>query len=396
MPSPLLFSLIWSTAVRFPIAHYPIGLSAWQPRAAIYLGDDWPSLESIDHDSCRPCKTLHNVNGSSSSSSPNELCCPPALLSLGCPHCGTTAVASWLLEMPNITHSTKGKEPKYLFNLEIPQTHGAEPLRNYLRLWPNTGRASGRYGVDMSPDTGGRCASNGIYDQRVLEHQSSGITASTIAQLTRRIMPSIKLLVIVRHPAEYAYSISKCTSAPAFNAAVIRHVQTQHQLPGLYCSHSMVEQWTRRFPIRNFLFFLSERMRVKPEDHLLDLLDFLGLGAAANSWSKRANLTEIIQTAGSHRSNHAQQMYPHTRRYFEAALCTCHERMLRLLRLPPRFNCSMAPEKTKYVGNVSVGPIMGFHCGRRMECSNTENACAGKHGENIHGYGVCEHGPGLV
>ena len=109
------------------------------------------------------------------------------------------------------------------------------------------------------------------------------------------------------------YSISRCPTPEAYEHAVINHVTIRRALPGYGCPYSMVAPWLERYPRNRFLFFLNSRLRGREIDHLLDLLDFLGLGASAKQWVERVNLTQLVLQSNNHVSNRLPMLQKHTR-----------------------------------------------------------------------------------
>ena len=314
---------------------------AWRPRAAVYFGTGLPVLDSIDEATCAACDGNASLK-----------CCPPLMMTIGCGHCGTSTVTSWLLAFPNTTMSIKNKEPRWL-------TPAKTDIHSYLQLWPNTGVASARFGVDMSPANGGVCPT----------HPSTVIGAADhMARAAVRLMPMIKLLVFVRNPADLLYSISRCPTPEAYEHAVINHVTIRRALPGYGCPYSMVAPWLERYPRNRFLFFLNSRLRGREIDHLLDLLDFLGLGASAKQWVERVNLTQLVLQSNNHVSNRLP-MLQSTRDYLESVLCTCYASMLRTLGQKPHRDCAALSEaQLTHINGTRVPQVTGFHCGIRMQC----------------------------
>ena len=117
-----------------------------------------------------------------------------------------------------------------------------------------------------------------------------------------------------------------------------------------------------------FLFFLNSRLRGREIDHLLDLLDFLGLGASAKQWVERVNLTQLVLQSNNHVSNRLP-MLQSTRDYLESVLCTCYASMLRTLGQKPHRDCAALSEaQLTHINGTRVPQVTGFHCGIRMQC----------------------------
>merc|ERR1712072_567654 len=99
----------------------------------------------------------------------------------------------------------------------------------------------------------------------------------------------MKFLVFLRDPADFLYSMSYCPSSRSFNAWFTAALR-RSAVPEMACPLYTINEWMHHFPPSRFLFISSERFSKHPVEHVMDVLDFLGL----------PNNVSAIPTAMSH------------------------------------------------------------------------------------------------
>ena len=212
-----------------------------------------PELDSVNE-----CKACFN----------NRVCCPPVLMTIGCGHCGTSTMHDMLLSTSLFYASSGGKESEY-FDTRNKLTQ----LTEYLQLFPRPANST-RFALDLTPGIG-RCQAH------------SAATAANV----RRLLPNMKFLVFIRDPADWLLSFSYCSTNRAF-AQWFNRLQrgSCYQIEGVLqglpegvCPFYQIEEWMHHFPPSRFLFISFESFVQYPEEHILDVLEFLGMGNRAKN-----------------------------------------------------------------------------------------------------------------
>ncbi len=146
--------------------------------------------------------------------------------------------------------SVRGKETKVAWDAQ-----SEAKLPGYTKLFPGTGR--GTFGIDLTPAAGGECARR----------------ARRAAQKLYELLPRTKFLVFLRNGADLYYSSSYCRNASDFDRLVDNWWTNLH---GALCPVFLVREWLRVFPSDRFLFVSAEAFTRAPEEHVHDVLRFLG------------------------------------------------------------------------------------------------------------------------
>lgn len=199
----------------------------------------------------------------------------PEFLVIGAPRCGTTALWEMLRQHPQVYMPMK--EPQ--FYSSDPEAAGAHvhrppPRHGYPRVTtPESYRAL------FAPASPGQVTG---------EASPSYLRSPQAAQRIGAELPGVKLIVILRHPAERAYSsywfytMQGAERAASFEQALAEERRQPRRAPhlrhfalGLY--HAQLRHYRRYFPAEQIRVHLHEDWRGRPAGVLSDLFAFLAV-----------------------------------------------------------------------------------------------------------------------
>ena len=288
-------------------------------------------------------------------------CCPPVVMTIGCGHCGTSAMGGILKVL--LTNSLRGKEPMYFSNPKKP----CESIDAYTRLWPDTGPAHGKYGYELTPGYG-RCSGHG-----------AGVAANIAKHL-----PRTKFLVFIRDATSLMFSLAtSCRSGEAFDK------EARNAARGIFqgdeqalCPLLTIKAYLRYFPIDRFLFISSERFQHHTAATALDVVEFLGVpfdpkhhllvesnSSASTNGARGANSAAFGKTRPSDQTRHM----------FDNIGCYCARELRKFLRLAPddQFVANLADDN-HYCADPKrepgADPAKHFACSGSFTCPQPKPA----------------------
>jgi Sulfotransferase family len=200
----------------------------------------------------------------------------PEFLVIGAPRCGTTALWEMLRQHPQIYMPTK--EPRfYSSDPQAARTHAHGRPRRRLG-----------YPLVTDPESYRALFAPGYPSQVTGEASPSYLRSPLAAQRIAAEIPGVKLIVILRHPVERAYSsywfyaMQGVERAATFEQALAeerlrprRAPHVRHFALGLY--HAQLRHYLRYFPAEQIRVHLHEDWQGRPAAVLNDLFAFLGV-----------------------------------------------------------------------------------------------------------------------
>jgi hypothetical protein len=214
----------------------------------------------------------------------------PDFLIIGASKSGTTTLYEYLCRHPQIYMSTP-KEPEFFASVN--DKNYAKGINWYASLFSQAdphqvcGEASGRY--------------------------TNWPQFPQAAERVAQVLPHAKLIYIMRHPVDRAYSLY----AQIVKYSQLRQPQSKvkktfeqsiepgsYSLPGSYLLDSgdymkQIEQYLRFFPRESFLFLLMEDLAQRPAETLSKVCNFIGV-------DDEINLIQDDSIAANQASHHAE------------------------------------------------------------------------------------------
>ncbi len=229
----------------------------------------------------------------------------PNFLIIGAPKCGTTALYYYLKQHPQIYMSSV-KEPRFFMHVESPPEFCGPGSELYLR-------SSVVRLEDYQALFQGVCQETAIGEASVpyLSSYHPRITAETI----RRHIPAVRLIAILRQPAERAYSsftynrqrnIEPATSLIQALAEEQARIDAgwipwfRYGLNGFY--HANISPYFECFPREQIRVYLYDDLRANPAEMLRDIFGFLGVDDTfMPDITRRHNVTFMPRSTAMHK-----------------------------------------------------------------------------------------------
>lgn len=224
----------------------------------------------------------------------------PDFFIIGAPKAGTTALYDTTRQHPEI-YMSPVKEPHYFACNGQPPVYPG-PLGTYLRqhaIWEPLAYAR---------------LFAGVTDQRAVGEASPPYLYSSLAaQRIHRNLPRSRIVVILRHPAERAYSNYQqmrqhgVEPLPTFEAALAAEEQRREAgwLPWLFYRtngyyHAPLSVWYDHFPRERIKVCLFEDWKAKPLTMLRQLFAFLEVDQGFSPGIRRSNVTLLPKSRRFH------------------------------------------------------------------------------------------------
>jgi hypothetical protein len=192
---------------------------------------------------------------------------------------GTTALSNFLNQHPGI-YVVPGKEV-YFFERDEVWARGVDWYRSLF-----AGASPGQLACDGSPST--------MFYAHAIERAAA-------------VVPDAKVVVILRHPAERAWSqywhqVLHTPPQPSFEDLVASELADPHEPFIIERSRYLpqIERLCRHFPRERVLVLLLDDLEERPHDVWAELCDFLGVDAEFVP----PNLGTVVNAAVVHRSVH--------------------------------------------------------------------------------------------
>ena len=225
----------------------------------------------------------------------------PNFFVIGAPKAGTTALYESLSQHPEI-YMPALKEPHFY-------SHRRTGAERALRPPPRRMRSFVRV-VDAAEY---RALFSGAGGHRAIGEASCTYLRSAVAaQRIQEEIPHAKLVAVLRHPVERAYSsywfyVMRCQEpAPSFEEALARESLPPRERPwlthfgfGLY--HAHLSPWFARFPREQFRIHLYEDWCAQPQEMLRDVFGFLEVDDHFRPKLRKTLVTEAPRSRRLHR-----------------------------------------------------------------------------------------------
>lgn len=224
----------------------------------------------------------------------------PNFILFGAPKAGTTALHQALDQHPEVWMS-QNKEPAFFSS---PPPHGENDKGWQAETDPTGDRF--RRTVVNDPEKY-LALFDGVTDEKAIGEATITYLRSFIAcRRLSRLLPDVKLVAVLRQPAERAWSNywylvqGGLEPAPTFEAALAdepRRIKagwdtmTHHKEWGYY--GRQLAKYYEHFPRENFKIFLYDNWRSDPQRVLRELFEFIGVVADFEPTIPRANRTLI-------------------------------------------------------------------------------------------------------
>jgi N-acetylgalactosamine 4-sulfate 6-O-sulfotransferase len=215
--------------------------------------------------------------------------CLPAMMLAGFPKCGTTTMYAKLMHHPRMAAS-KLKEPHWFTRSEI----GHRNFSRYLDMWPSAGSV-----VSLNKMTFEASAST-LWDRG---WRNPRLKNMLLPEVLSRLLPTVKLLVMVREPtariwSEFKYFYKGKLGSEQFHKGLdeafadwnrcrarrsvtecVMYTPLQMRVPRLPVGAYSVflRIWHRYFDSSQIMVVSSERLMSHPREVYAAIFDFLGL-----------------------------------------------------------------------------------------------------------------------
>jgi hypothetical protein len=225
----------------------------------------------------------------------------PDFFIIGAPKSGTTALYDTVRQHPGI-YMSPVKEPHYFACEGRPPIYPG-PLGSYLRrhaVWEPRMYAQLFAGVPNETAVG--------------EASPPYLYSPLAARRIRHNLPQSRIVAILRHPAERAYSNyqqmrqHEVEPAPTFEEALAKEEQRKEAgwLPWLYYRtngyyHAPLTVWYEHFPRERIRIYLFEDWKERPLAMLRDLFGFLEVDQDFSPAIRRSNVTLLPKSRRLHR-----------------------------------------------------------------------------------------------